>query len=104
MLTRSIRLEPASPAPSDSPTKAHRAMTPPTIATRRIRTGLELTELGLGAAQFGNLFRETTDEESERAVSVALEEGIRYLDTAPHYGLGLSEQRLGRALAAIDRD
>ncbi|WP_406468677.1 aldo/keto reductase [Streptomyces sp. NBC_01594] len=46
----------------------------------------------LGAAQFGNLFTETTDDESHRAVRAAAEEGIRYFDTAPHYGLGLSER------------
>jgi D-threo-aldose 1-dehydrogenase len=70
------------------------------LPTRRLRTGHELTELGLGAAQFGNLFTATTDERSTRAVSAALEAGIRYFDTAPHYGLGLSEHRLGQALAA----
>lgn len=71
---------------------------PASHATRRLRTGHHLTELGLGAAQFGNLFMETTDEQSMRAVKAALDEGIRYFDTAPHYGLGLSEHRLGQAL------
>lgn len=68
------------------------------IVTRPLRTGHQLTELGLGAAQFGNLFEETTDQQATGAVAAALEEGIRYLDTAPHYGLGLSERRLGQAL------
>ncbi|MER6925673.1 aldo/keto reductase, partial [Streptomyces spiralis] len=71
-----------------------------TLPTRGLRTGHQLTELGLGAAQFGNLFTETTDDESCRAVRAAAEEGIRYFDTAPHYGLGLSERRLGDALGA----
>ncbi|MFB2580576.1 aldo/keto reductase [Herbiconiux sp. P15] len=62
-------------------------------------TGLALTELGFGAASLGNLYRETSDEEAREAVDRAWERGIRYFDTAPHYGLGLSEQRLGRALA-----
>ncbi|WP_435841325.1 aldo/keto reductase [Streptomyces fagopyri] len=70
------------------------------MPTRALRTGHRLTELGLGAAQFGNLFTETTDDESYRAVGAAAEEGIRYFDTAPHYGLGLSERRLGNALRA----
>ncbi|MEU4294443.1 aldo/keto reductase [Kribbella sp. NPDC026596] len=74
------------------------------LPTRRLRTGHQLTELGLGAAQFGNLFRETTDERSTRAVRSALDEGILYFDTAPHYGLGLSEHRLGRALADTAAD
>ncbi|WUJ67804.1 aldo/keto reductase [Kribbella soli] len=68
------------------------------IVTRPLRTGHQLTELGLGAAQFGNLFEETTDQQATGAVTAALEEGIRYFDTAPHYGLGLSERRLGQAL------
>src|SRR5690348_7875723 len=68
------------------------------LPTRRLRTGHHLTELGLGAAQFGNLFTETTDEQSTLAVQAAHGEGIRYFDTAPHYGLGLSEHRLGQAL------
>ena len=76
----------------------------PTLPTRALRTGIDLTELGFGAAQLGNLFRETTDEEAQRAVNAAWEEGLRYFDTAPHYGLGLSERRLGRALGETPRD
>ncbi|SDH04155.1 D-threo-aldose 1-dehydrogenase [Leifsonia sp. 98AMF] len=76
----------------------------PTLPTRTLRTGTDLTELGFGAAQLGNLFRETTDEEAQRAVNAAWEEGLRYFDTAPHYGLGLSEHRLGRALRETPRD
>jgi D-threo-aldose 1-dehydrogenase len=71
---------------------------------RTLRNGLALTELGLGAAQFGNLYRETTEEEAEGAVSAAWSAGIRYFDTAPHYGLGLSERRLGHLLAEHPRD
>ncbi|ONI66338.1 hypothetical protein CSIV_01575 [Microbacterium sp. CSI-V] len=67
-------------------------------------TGIAVTELGFGAASLGNLYRETTDEESTEAVVAAWESGIRYFDTAPHYGLGLSERRLGRALAPFPRD
>lgn len=60
--------------------------------------GLPLTELGLGAAQFGNLYRETSEEQAASAVAAAWDGGIRYFDTAPHYGLGLSEKRLGALL------
>ncbi len=63
-----------------------------------------LTPLGVGGAQFGNLFRETTDEETVAAVDAAWEGGIRYFDTAPHYGLGLSERRMGAALRGRPRD
>ncbi|MEU1971253.1 aldo/keto reductase [Microbacterium sp. NPDC019599] len=66
--------------------------------------GLATTELGIGVAQFGNLYRETTDEASTDAVAAAWDAGIRYFDTAPHYGLGLSEQRLGAALQGRPRD
>jgi D-threo-aldose 1-dehydrogenase len=74
------------------------------MRTRATRRGLQLTELGLGAAQFGNLYRETSEEQAAGAVTAAWDAGIRYFDTAPHYGLGLSEQRLGRLLANYPRD
>jgi D-threo-aldose 1-dehydrogenase len=67
-------------------------------------TGLRLTEIAFGAASLGNLYRVTTDEEAAGAVARAWDCGMRYFDTAPHYGLGLSEQRLGRALARYPRD
>jgi len=60
--------------------------------------------LGLGAAQFGNLFRETTEEDAREAVQAAYAGGVRYFDTAPHYGLGLAERRLGRLLAELPRN
>ena len=61
-------------------------------------TRLALGKLGYGVAQIGNLYREVSDETSRDAVDAAWDAGIRYFDTAPHYGLGLSEQRLGEAL------
>jgi len=63
----------------------------------RLRVPMPLA--GFGAAQLGNLFRETSDAEAADAVDAAWAAGIRYYDTAPHYGLGLSERRLGSALA-----
>ena len=74
------------------------------MRTRNLNRGPALTEYGLGAAQFGNLFRETTDEDCLAAADAAWENGIRYFDTAPHYGLGLSERRLGAALASRPRE
>ena len=74
------------------------------LPSRTLRTGTSVTELGFGAAQLGNLFRETTDAASTAAVATALDDGLRYFDTAPHYGLGLSERRLGAALRDVDRD
>jgi D-threo-aldose 1-dehydrogenase len=70
----------------------------------RRRPALRLSEIGFGAAQGGNLYRATTDEEFTAAVDTAWDAGIRYFDTAPHYGLGLSEQRLGDALRSRPRD
>jgi D-threo-aldose 1-dehydrogenase len=69
-----------------------------------LRGGLELTELGFGGAQVGNLFRATSDDEATGAVEAAWAAGIRYFDTAPHYGLGLSERRLGEVLRGHPRD
>jgi aryl-alcohol dehydrogenase-like predicted oxidoreductase len=74
-----------------------------TLALPR-RPTVRLTELGFGAAQGGNLYRATTDEEFGTAVDTAWDAGVRYYDTAPHYGLGLSERRLGAALRHRPRD
>lgn len=63
-----------------------------------------LTEIGFGASQIGNLYREVDEETARAAVDAAWDGGIRYFDTAPHYGLGLSERRLGAALRARPRD
>lgn len=63
-----------------------------------------VTEIGFGAAQLGNLSRAIDDETSLATVDAAWDAGIRYFDTAPHYGLGLSEQRLGVALSSRPRE
>jgi aryl-alcohol dehydrogenase-like predicted oxidoreductase len=73
------------------------------VAVRR-RPDVLLTELGFGAAQGGNLYRARSEESFAAAVDTAWDAGIRYFDTAPHYGLGLSERRLGAALRARPRD
>jgi len=57
-----------------------------------------LGPIGYGAASVGNLYRAVSDEESDAALAAAWDGGIRYFDTAPHYGLGLSERRLGAFL------
>lgn len=62
-----------------------------------------LGTLGLGAANIGNLYRAMTDEEAWELLEAAWDSGIRYFDTAPHYGLGLSERRLGAFLATKPR-
>lgn len=63
-----------------------------------------VTELSLGCAALGNLFHPVTDEAARATVDAAWDAGIRTFDTAPHYGLGLSERRLGAALRERPRD
>ncbi|MFG2576239.1 aldo/keto reductase [Streptomyces sp. NPDC048481] len=80
-------------------------MTPHSIGRRQVAsTPVELTGLGFGASVIGNLYRVTPAHDAQAAIEAAWEEGIRYFDTAPHYGLGLSERRLGAALAGRPRD
>lgn len=67
-------------------------------------TDLDVPALGYGAANVGNLFRELTDDEAWAVLEAAWDAGIRYFDTAPHYGLGLSERRLGAFLQTKPRD
>ena len=75
-----------------------------TIRTRQIERQLTFTEVGLGTSPFGNLFRETTDADTGAATAISWDGGVRYFDTAPHYGLGLAERRLGAALRELPRD
>lgn len=74
------------------------------MRTTIIGDGVPLTTLGLGTAQFGNLYRPTSDDEVADAFEAVWADGVRYFDTAPHYGLGLSERRLGALLRERPRD
>jgi D-threo-aldose 1-dehydrogenase len=65
---------------------------------------IKLTALSFGAAGLGNLFRPVTDEDAAETLAAAWDAGIRSFDTAPHYGLGLSERRIGAALRDRPRD
>ncbi len=66
--------------------------------------GLEFTEIGFGSAPLGNLYRAISDDEAHAILEAAWDGGIRYYDTAPLYGLGLSETRLNRFLRDKPRD
>jgi len=66
--------------------------------------GLTFTELGLGTAPLGNLYRAISDEAADAVFDAAWEAGVRYFDTAPLYGLGLAETRLNRFLRSKPRD
>ena len=68
------------------------------------REDVSLTKLGFGGATIGNLYHAVSDEGAHSAIEAAWDAGVRYFDTAPHYGLGLSERRLGSALRNHARD
>ena len=70
-----------------------------TFPLRRLgNTGLSVTELGFGTAPLGNLFRPLPDAIAHQTLAAAEKSGFGYYDTAPFYGFGLSERRLGDAL------
>ena len=66
--------------------------------------GLTLTELGMGTAPLGNLYRAISDDEAHAVLERAWEAGVRYYDTAPLYGFGLAETRLNRFLRDKPRE
>jgi D-threo-aldose 1-dehydrogenase len=68
------------------------------------KSGLPVTRLGLGTAPLGGLYRALGDDEAAGAVARALELGLRFFDTAPQYGHGLAEMRLGRGLREVPRE
>ena len=68
------------------------------------RTAVRVSRLSLGGAPLGGLFAAVADEAAAATVDAAWAHGVRAFDTAPQYGLGRSEERMGRALAARPRD
>ena len=62
------------------------------------RSDLEVTRLSLGTAPLGGLFKAVTDADGDELLNTALDVGINYFDTAPQYGHGVAEIRLGKAL------
>lgn len=66
------------------------------------RAGVALTEIGFGAATLGNLYRPISDAEARASLEAALAAGITYIDTAPRYGHGLSERRVGDVIRGRD--
>jgi D-threo-aldose 1-dehydrogenase len=67
------------------------------------RGGIVAPILSFGSAPIGNLLKEVSEEDALGAVAAAWESGVRYFDTAPHYGIGLAERRLGQGLASYSR-
>lgn len=75
------------------------------LAKRRIgKTEIEVSTLSVGGTGFGNLYDVISDEQSTEVVKTAIDAGLNYFDTAPLYGQGLSESRLGNALQNVPRD
>jgi D-threo-aldose 1-dehydrogenase len=75
------------------------------LKSRRLgRTALHLPVIGFGSAHIGELYRRVPEEDSRATLSAAWDQGIRYFDTAPWYGRGLAEHRLGGFLRTTPRD
>jgi D-threo-aldose 1-dehydrogenase len=76
-----------------------------TIAQRQIgNTALSIPQIGVGAAPIGNLYGTVSDADAQATIGQAFEMGMRFVDTAPLYGNGDSESKLGRILPAYARD
>ena len=68
-----------------------------------LKSGLEIPQLSIGTSAFGGLFSAVSDEEVEQVVATSIEHGINFFDTAPHYGKGSAEKRLGKVIAPYPR-
>jgi len=74
------------------------------VLDARLKMRLQESALGFGGAPLGNLFDTVAEDQAIALVRHAYAAGIRYFDTAPHYGNGLSEVRIGKSLRGIGRD
>jgi D-threo-aldose 1-dehydrogenase len=68
------------------------------------KSGLPVTIMGFGGAPLGNMYSAFSDDDARATVRACYDAGIRYFDTAPLYGFGLSEHRVGEALRGRERD
>ena len=68
------------------------------------KTSLEVPRVGVGTAPLGNMFEAHSDEHADAVLASAVAHGLRYFDTAPLYGHGLAEQRVGRAVTGLPRE
>ena len=78
-------------------------MPDPTATVTLGATDVRVTRLGLGSTPFGNLLSEVSDTDARTAIETAWDLGLRYFDTAPFYGYGLAEERVGAVLSRHDR-
>lgn len=67
-------------------------------------TSLNVSTLGFGAASIGNLYQAVSDQEATATLTAAISSGMNLFDTAPHYGAGLSERRVGNALRSLPKE
>ena len=80
-------------------------MTATTLPSAQVgTTRLRVTRLGMGTAPIGNLYATLSDADAHQTIQRAFEGGVRFFDTAPLYGAGEAERRLGGALRGIPRD
>ena len=70
----------------------------------RLAEGLDVTAIGLGTAPLGGLYSPVSDADAEATIERAWSLGVRFFDTAPLYGFGLAERRLGHFLRRQKRD
>lgn len=68
------------------------------------RTALTISQFGVGGTAFGNIYSPIEDEQATATIDAAIAAGLNYFDTAPLYGFGLSETRLGQGLARYERN
>ena len=61
-----------------------------------LKSGLQVPEFGIGTSPFGGLFASVSESEVQEVISASMALGLNYFDTAPHYGMGSAEERLGR--------
>ncbi|RXH29432.1 aldo/keto reductase, partial [Bradyrhizobium zhanjiangense] len=75
------------------------------MGMKRSRLGaLDVTSIGLGSAPLGGLFSPVSDADAQATIERAWSLGVRFFDTAPLYGFGLAERRLGAFLRQQERD
>ena len=83
-----------------------KALALPLMKTRKyLHDGIEVSELGFGAWQLGvkSGWKAVSEAEADRMIRTALDRGINFYDTAPNYGNGTSEERLGKVFKTLDR-
>ena len=69
-----------------------------------LKSGLEIPEFGIGTSPFGGLFASVSESAVQEVISTSMALGLNYFDTAPHYGMGSAEQRLGRNIDHLPRN